>query len=53
MFLSFPAFAVEKESAFDRVMKSGVIRCGYWVRSPMITKDLNTGEIVRGICRIY
>ena len=45
MFLSFPAFAVEKESAFDRVMKSGVIRCGYWVRSPMITKDLNTGKL--------
>lgn len=42
--LSFPAFAAEKESAFDRVMKTQTIRCGYNQYAPYFIKDANTGE---------
>ncbi len=41
---SFPAFAAEKESAFDRVMKTQTIRCGYFTWSPFLMKDPNTGK---------
>lgn len=41
----FPAIAAEKETVFDRVMKSGVLRCGYWVAPPIIMKDPNTGKL--------
>ncbi len=34
-----------KESVYDRVMRTGVIRCGYWVAAPLIIKDPNTGAI--------
>lgn len=43
--LSFQVFAAEKESAYDRVMASGKIRCGYGVNPPWIYRDLQTGEI--------
>ena len=39
-----PAFA-EKENAYDRVMRTGEIRCGYFVASPYVDKDPNTGEM--------
>lgn len=42
---SVPAFAAEKESAFDRVMRTGTIRCGYMVLPPHIIKDPNTGKM--------
>lgn len=42
---SFPAFAAEKESAFDRVMRTGTIRCGYGVWAPNVIQDVNTGKI--------
>ncbi|NCC03959.1 MAG: transporter substrate-binding domain-containing protein [Proteobacteria bacterium] len=32
-------------STLDQVEKSGVIRCGYWVYEPFISKDPNTGEL--------
>jgi ABC-type amino acid transport substrate-binding protein len=32
-------------STLDRVEKSGVIRCGYWIYEPFISKDPNTGKI--------
>jgi len=41
----FPAFAAEKESAFDRVMKTGVLKCGYGISPPLLNKDPNTGEM--------
>jgi ABC-type amino acid transport substrate-binding protein len=42
--LSFPAFADDaKESAFDRIMRTGVIRCGYYVFPPVTYRDPNTG----------
>ncbi|MBI1309290.1 MAG: transporter substrate-binding domain-containing protein [Proteobacteria bacterium] len=34
-----------KESAYERVMRTGVLRCGYIVWAPYITKDPKTGEI--------
>jgi ABC-type amino acid transport substrate-binding protein len=42
-----PAFAGEKakESTYDRVMRTGTIRCGYVVYPPNMIKDVNTGEI--------
>lgn len=45
--LTFPAFAAEeaKESTFDRVIRTGTIRCGYVVLPPHIIKDPNTGAM--------
>ncbi|MCB1559290.1 MAG: amino acid ABC transporter substrate-binding protein [Alphaproteobacteria bacterium] len=42
---SLPAFAEGKESAFDRIMRTGVIRCGYYVFPPATYRDPNTGEL--------
>ncbi len=42
---SFPVAAKDKESVYDRVMKTGTIRCGYGVFPPIIMKEPNTGEI--------
>jgi ABC-type amino acid transport substrate-binding protein len=47
-FLTFsPAFAGEKskESTYDRVMRTGTIRCGYVVVPPTMIKDQNTGAL--------
>lgn len=35
----------EKESAYDRVMRTGTIRCGYMVVPPFLIKDIHTGAI--------
>jgi ABC-type amino acid transport substrate-binding protein len=45
--LSFPAMAEEdkKESAFDRVIRTNTIRCGYYVFPPVTYRDPNTGEL--------
>ena len=44
--LSFPAWADDvKESAFDRIMRTGVIRCGYYVFPPVTYRDPNTGTL--------
>lgn len=45
IFISFPAFAADKETAYDRIMKSGEIRCGYAISPPAMVQDPNTGEI--------
>lgn len=42
---SFPAFAAEKESAYDRVMRTGTIRCGYIQWPSVLDKDPNTGAL--------
>jgi ABC-type amino acid transport substrate-binding protein len=40
------ALAAEKRpSTYDRVMSTGVIRCGYFVWPPFLDKDVNTGEM--------
>ncbi len=44
--LTFPAWADDaKESAFDRIMRTGVIRCGYYVFPPVTYRDPNTNEM--------
>ena len=44
--LTMPAFAADqKESAFDRVMRTRTIQCGYILYEPVVMKDPNTGEI--------
>lgn len=44
--LPFPAFAHEKkESAYERIIKSGIIRCGYTLYSVGLNKDPNTGKL--------
>ncbi|MBE2191249.1 MAG: ABC transporter substrate-binding protein [Alphaproteobacteria bacterium] len=43
--MAIPAFAADKESAYDRVMRTGVLRCGYVVYPPAFIKDANTGEM--------
>lgn len=34
-----------KETAFDRVMRTRTIRCGYFVMDSLLTKDLKTGRM--------
>ena len=34
-----------KESVFDRVMRTGILRCGYLIYRPEVIKDPNTGEL--------
>ncbi len=43
--LSFPVLAQEKQSAFERIMQTGVIRCGYYVFPPVTYRDPNTDEL--------
>lgn len=33
-----------RETAFDRVVRTGELRCGYIILPPEFTKDINTGE---------
>jgi ABC-type amino acid transport substrate-binding protein len=37
--------AAERESAYDRLMRTGVIRCGYVVYTPFYILDLNSGKV--------
>lgn len=34
-----------QETAYERVMRTGVLRCGYYVFSPMTIRDPNTGKL--------
>lgn len=43
--LPFTAHAAEKESAYDRVMRTNTLRCGYVVFPPWMNKDPNTGKL--------
>lgn len=41
-----PAFAAEtKESAYDRVIRTGTIRCGYAISPPVMVQDPNTKKL--------
>lgn len=42
---ALPAHASEKETAFDRIMRTGTIRCIYYIAPPLIIKDQNTGAM--------
>lgn len=35
----------KKETAYDRILSTGEIKCGYWISPPMIIKDPNTGKL--------
>ncbi|MGD9650282.1 MAG: substrate-binding periplasmic protein [Dongiaceae bacterium] len=37
--------AAKKETAFERVMRTGVLRCGYYVFPPVTKRDPNTNEL--------
>jgi ABC-type amino acid transport substrate-binding protein len=39
------ATETKKESVYDRVMRTGTIRCGYAPIEPVLRKDGNTGEL--------
>lgn len=45
VFQSDGAVSQAKETAFDRIMRTGVIRCGYYVFPPVTYLDPNTGEL--------
>lgn len=46
LFISLPASATEKkESVYDRVIRTGEIKCGYAIWPPYIDKDIETGEL--------
>jgi len=45
VFIVFPAFAADKETVYDRVMRTGTIRCGYVIYPPNTMKEPNTGKI--------
>ncbi len=52
---SFPVLAEEtttKDSVYDRIIESGVIRCGYFTWPPFLTKDPNT-DALSGISYDY
>jgi ABC-type amino acid transport substrate-binding protein len=40
-----PTYAADKESAYDRVMQTGELRCGYFSWKPSFIKDPNTGAM--------
>ena len=42
---SFPAIAAEKETAYDRVVRTGTIRCGYGISPPNLVQDPNTKQL--------
>ena len=43
---ALPSFATDKvkESTYDRIMRTGELRCGYWNWAPLFTVDSNTNE---------
>lgn len=45
LFTVSPALAAKDKTVYDRVMKTGTIRCGYYVFEPATIVDPNTGEL--------
>ena len=45
LFLLFFSTSSYADSAYDRVMKSGKMRCGYFIEAPFTLKDPNTGAL--------
>lgn len=45
MTLSFSAFAQDKETTFDRVIRTNTLQCGYATWPPVLMKDPNTGAL--------
>lgn len=44
-FTALPALAAEKETAYERVMRTGTLKVGYFVWPPYMMKDPNTGAL--------
>lgn len=46
LLFAMPAWAEDspKESTYDRVMRTGTIRCGYALWNPVLIKDIKTGN---------
>lgn len=40
-----PLLPIKSGSAADRILKTGVLRCGYFVLDGQLNKDINTGEL--------
>ncbi len=45
IFVTLPAYATDKESVYERVMRTGTIKCGYGLWSIYLDKNPNTGEM--------
>lgn len=45
VFVAFSADAAEKETVYDRVMRTGILRCGYFIEPPLTQQDLNKGTL--------
>ncbi|MCB1558535.1 MAG: ABC transporter substrate-binding protein [Alphaproteobacteria bacterium] len=45
VFFGASAFADEEKSAYDRVMETQTLRCGYMSWPPLFSKEPNTGEM--------
>ncbi|HOO50986.1 MAG TPA: hypothetical protein PLK94_06835, partial [Alphaproteobacteria bacterium] len=47
IFSALPVVAAEnaKETAYERVIRTGTLRCGYLTYPPLLMKDLKTGEM--------
>lgn len=43
--ISLPAWAGDDGSVYDRIMRTGTIRCGYGLWSVYLNKDPNTGKM--------
>jgi polar amino acid transport system substrate-binding protein len=43
-FVSSPSQNTATETTFERVMRTGKVRCGYYVWPPLFDKNVNTGE---------
>lgn len=50
---AFPVFAAEKESTFDRVLRTGEIRCAYAPAYPYITKETVSEDVVGPTADIF
>lgn len=48
LMMTVPAFAAEKESAYERVVRTGVMRCGYGISPPVLVQDPNT-KVISGL----
>ena len=44
--LARPAMAAPAESAYDRVIRTGIVKCGYVMWPPYFDKNLKTGEVI-------
>jgi ABC-type amino acid transport substrate-binding protein len=43
----------KEESSYDRIMRTGVVRCGYLVWEPAVIKDPNTGQLSGVVYDLY